>query len=189
MQYFIDTEFNEHPNTIELISIGIVSADGREYYAISSEYDVTNCDEWVIDNVIVPMFEETVPNDRRAFIGLTDFQKTYGKTIRSMRQEILEFLNFPTFDNSTPEFWAYYAAYDWVVFCWIFGKMIDLPEGMPMYCNDLMQLFSTMPDKAKLAAPEGEHNALVDARWNRDFYMYLTNTGTNRLQPTNIQKK
>jgi hypothetical protein len=29
MKYFLDTEFIEQPNTIELISIGIVAEDGR----------------------------------------------------------------------------------------------------------------------------------------------------------------
>ena len=31
MKYFIDTEFREEPGTIDLISIGIVSKDNREY--------------------------------------------------------------------------------------------------------------------------------------------------------------
>lgn len=56
MKYFIDTEFIEHfkkpikwlPSfgnfnrsfyTIELISIGLVASDGREYYAISNEFN------------------------------------------------------------------------------------------------------------------------------------------------------
>lgn len=40
-----------------------------------------------------------------------------------------------------PEFYAYYADYDWVVFCSLFGTMMDLPKGFPMYCKDLKQLF------------------------------------------------
>lgn len=39
-----------------------------------------------------------------------------------------------------PEFYAYFADYDWVVFCWLFGRMIDLPKGFPMYCRDLKQM-------------------------------------------------
>ncbi len=31
-RYFYDCEFLENGNTIELISIGIVADDGREYY-------------------------------------------------------------------------------------------------------------------------------------------------------------
>jgi hypothetical protein len=38
-------------------------------------------------------------------------------------------------------FCGYYSDYDWVVFCWLFGKMMDLPtsSGFPMYCYDLKQ--------------------------------------------------
>ena len=56
MNYYLDTEFVESPVqpkflgmsigkpifTIDLISIGIVSEDKREYYAISKEFDVDN---------------------------------------------------------------------------------------------------------------------------------------------------
>lgn len=38
------------------------------------------------------------------------------------------------------KFHAYYADYDWVVFCWLFGRMIDLPKGFPMYCVDIKQI-------------------------------------------------
>ena len=48
---------------------------------------------------------------------------------------------------SPPTFYAYYADYDWVVFCKIFGRMIDLPKHFPMYCRDLKQ---TLDEKVDL---------------------------------------
>jgi hypothetical protein len=33
MKYWMDTEFIERPYTIDLISIGLVAEDGREFYA------------------------------------------------------------------------------------------------------------------------------------------------------------
>ncbi len=41
--------------------------------------------------------------------------------------------------SKNPEFYAYYADYDWVLFCSLFGRMMDLPKGFPMYCRDLKQ--------------------------------------------------
>ena len=38
-RFFIDTEFVEDGKTIDLISIGIVCEDGREFYAVSTEFD------------------------------------------------------------------------------------------------------------------------------------------------------
>lgn len=44
-----------------------------------------------------------------------------------------------------PEFYGYFSDYDWVLFCSLFGRMIDLPKGFPYYCIDLKQ---TMDEKA-----------------------------------------
>ena len=42
MKYWLDTEFIARPFTIDLISIGLVAGDGREFYAESSEVDVNS---------------------------------------------------------------------------------------------------------------------------------------------------
>ena len=61
MKYFLDTEFIEgfhkplfgkKRHFIDLISIGIVREDGKEYYAISNEFNPKDADEWVKMNVI-----------------------------------------------------------------------------------------------------------------------------------------
>lgn len=44
------------------------------------------------------------------------------------------------------EFYGYFSDYDWVLFCSLFGKMINLPHGFPMYCIDLKQM---LDDKVK----------------------------------------
>lgn len=46
MKYFLDTEFIEYQNTIDLISIGIVAEDGREYYAENEQCDFSKQDDW-----------------------------------------------------------------------------------------------------------------------------------------------
>ena len=51
-KYFYDTEFIEDGKTIDLISIGIVCEDGREYYAQSVEFDESKASEWVKENVL-----------------------------------------------------------------------------------------------------------------------------------------
>ena len=37
MKYWLDTEFIAHPFTIDLVSIGLVAENGREFHAESSE--------------------------------------------------------------------------------------------------------------------------------------------------------
>jgi len=116
-----------------------------------------------------------------------------GSADRCTTQELHKYL---------PEFYAYYADYDWVVFCWLFGRMIDLPKGFPMYCNDLKQdldayvndkwlpgsisymkgvndnvTFDLALEKLKglpeYPKQENEHNALADAKWNKELYSFI----------------
>lgn len=64
MFLFFDTEFTGLHKDTNLISIGIVSEDGKKFYAEFCDYDRTKCDDWILENVISnlylsePMFEE-----------------------------------------------------------------------------------------------------------------------------------
>lgn len=160
MKYYIDQEFQEgfhkplfgkRRHFIDLISIGIVAEDGREYYAISNEFDIKGAwkDKWLRDNVIRNLFPDYFPDCWQDVRGLI---KLEGKSNKQIAQEIIEFV-YPSSDPdciisftewqklySKPGFYGYYADYDWVLFCSLFGKMLDLPKGFPMYCRDLKQM-------------------------------------------------
>jgi hypothetical protein len=164
MKYFLDTEFIEDGKTIELLSIGIVAEDGRELYfetplAAKIWEDPTRCkNEWIRENVI-------------PYLGTVDPLPS-----KYQAGTILEFVI-----GKKPEFWGYYADYDWVVFCWIFGKMIDLPEGFPMYCNDIKQLAMSMGNPELPKQTSTEHHALADALWNKQAYEFL-------MRPSPVQE-
>lgn len=158
MKYFIDTEFIEKPGSIQLISIGIKCEDGGEYYAVSSEFNPEDANQWVKDNVLKKI------NNKNA------------KTIPLIRDEILKFVK-----GKNIQFYGYYADYDWVVFCWIFGTMIELPKGFPMYCRDLKQMMDEKGldnnwKKINCPDPESEHHALVDANWNYNLFKKIINS-------------
>jgi hypothetical protein len=53
MLIFLDTEFTDFVNT-SLLSIGLVSEDGREFYAESAEVDYAKCSDFTRE-VVVPM--------------------------------------------------------------------------------------------------------------------------------------
>lgn len=223
MKYFIDTEFIEgfhcpvfgkRRHYIDLISIGIVCEDNRTYYAISSEYNFKDASAWVKDNVITPLYLDTVHGDARNHFSKDNFHKRFGITNYQIAVDIFNFCK-PVFGNemtfsgisvnmgqlnvrSAPEFYGYFSDYDWVLFCSLFGKMIELPKGWPMYCRDLKQ---TLDEKAAIIAKQQnesggvwdinhaltwikshalyptnkyEHNALADAKWNYELYNFLT---------------
>ncbi len=52
VRYFYDCEFVEDGRTIDLISIGVVCEDGREYYAVSAEFDPSRAGAWVRRHVL-----------------------------------------------------------------------------------------------------------------------------------------
>lgn len=146
MRYFLDTEFIDDGKTIELISIGICAEDGREYYAESSEYDKTKLTPWLKENVIPHLTEAPISKE-------------------NMGLEILTFCNV----GEPVEFWGYFAAYDYVALCQIWGRMLDIPKPMPHRINDLKQLMNQC--RLLLNQPKDQrHNALVDARWMKKVF-------------------
>jgi hypothetical protein len=152
-KYFLDTEFIEDGKTIDLVSIGIICDDGRSFYFENSEADLTKANDWVKENVLVHLVggEVSIP--------------------RSIIRERL--INFVNSGETKPEFWAYYADYDWVVLCQLFGTMIDLPNGWPMFCMDIKQEAVRLGDPTLPAQTGNEHHALADAFWNQEAYNYL----------------
>lgn len=175
MKYYLDTEFIEgfhkplfgkKRHFIDLISIGLVCEDGSTLELISSDYNYSDADDWVKDNVIGPLYLKTVHGDARNAFSAADFHKHYGISNKSIKAEILKYIwrdAWSAWRDSSDEFfergmkygwleqeaefYAYYADYDWVVFCSLFGRMIDLPAQFPMYCRDLKQM---LDEKAEI---------------------------------------
>lgn len=173
-KYFFDTEFIEDGRTIDLISIGIVAEDGREFYCINLDCDYSLASDWVKDNVIIHL-----PERNRQNIA-SDSEDLFGKYASHKRigLEVLEFC-LPE-KHGKPEFWAYYADYDWVVFCQLFGTMMDLPKGFPMYCRDVKQECDRIGNPKLPSQGKGEHNAIADARWTRDAWRFLQDFQENK---------
>lgn len=159
-RFFLDTEFIErgrqHP--IQLISIGLVDEAGRQFYAISSEFDASTASEWVCANVIARLEPES---------------QVKPETIAEIATRLRRFVRgeYPF------EFWGYYSDYDWVVFCQLFGTMMDLPQRFPMYCHDLRQWLDEHGHE-DVSQPDSNHNALGDAEWIRDTWRTYANHNT-----------
>jgi len=246
MKYFIDTEFLEGTQnktflgvnigttkpTIDLISIGIIAEDGREYYAISKDFNLKEAwnrfqwrrkpiydgipgaykEYWIRDNVLKPIWLELYEKECIKLNPTYKYNKQlddirissmfnyktmkylinkYGKSNKQIAEEIKEFVYEKSFKdnkgteiihdnnwlNGKPQFYGYYCDYDWVVFCWLFGKMINLPKGFPMFAFDIQQQIEEYKiDKEQLLKEVPQiscHNALQDARWTKQLYEFL----------------
>lgn len=171
--YFLDTEFIEDGKTIDLVSIALVCEDGREFYAESKEADLSKASVWVHENVISNLWHKQP--DKSEFNAWIRDGGVGGLMSRAeISSAIKGFLNPEELaDIPKPVFWGYFADYDWVVFCQLFGTMMQLPKGMPMFCNDIKQLCDSHGNPRLPEQGKGEHNALADARWNKQAYYFL----------------
>lgn len=151
MRYYLDTEFNESPGRLDLISIGLACEDGREFYAVA-DFNEADCNDWVRANVL-PLLGDTPRQSRE-----------------QIRDGVLAFIG-----DDVPAFIGYFAAYDWVAFCQLFGAMVNLPPHWPWFILDIRQMMcergitkDMLPPK-----PKDAHSAIADARWHRAMHEHM----------------
>lgn len=193
MRYYLDTEFIENGKTIDLISIGIVCEDGRELYLINNECDLSKANDWVKKNVIAQLPPKNVNLSDPSISPRVKEESQFWTHRRNIERAVADFMGavLPTDgswryildkDKPKPEIWTYYGSYDWIVFCQIFGTMMDLPKGFPMYTMDLKQWCKQLGDPELPTQGKGEHSAILDAKWNRDVWHFLDNYSNHRRQ-------
>lgn len=177
---FYDTEFLEDGRTIELISIGMVADDGRELYAVAEEIEQDPLHEriryhrWLMANVVphLPLRPgRKVEQPHAQHPGLFSLDLTDNRIMprRMIRNAVREFI----LASPDPELWAWYGAYDHVALAQLFGPMINLPDGIPMWTNDVKTL--CLRGDPQFPPQAGtEHNALDDARYVRAMWESLS---------------
>lgn len=182
-----DSEFIDRGNRITPLSIGFVRDDGEELYRVwNSElalYDAVN-DPWLRENVVSSL-PVTVHGTEDSFIftwdeNHPDFE--YVKPVEQIRQDVEDFLLEPVLKGGSITLWAWYAAYDHVLLAQIFGKMLDLPAGIPMFTCDLKQEHVRLGEPTLPRQKEGQHNSLADARHNRVIRETLKEIERSRLE-------
>ncbi len=199
MRYYLDSEFIENGVTIDLISIGIVADDGREYYAINSECDFSKASDWVLENVLRPIGLDrggfSIANLHNPWVS-ANYKSSYSqaKVKCQIAHEVAIFLGCKaeTLENGktkyyldeskeSPEIWGEWCSYDWVCFAQLFGTMMSLPDGFPMRCRDVIQWKEDhLQYKGGLPASletYGNHNALLGAKTVKMRYEFLENLG------------
>lgn len=148
MRFWLDTEFIEDGRTIELVSVGIVAEDERRYYAELAEADLSRASPWVRENVLP---------------YLTGHKLSRAAVADALREML----------GDAPEVWAWFGSYDWVALCQLYGSMVELPRGWPMFVRDVEQVRVAMgrPDIQQMRGQQ--HNALADAEHVRVVWQHL----------------
>lgn len=192
MKVFLDTEFTGlHQNT-SLLSIGLVDEDGRSFYAEISDYDYTQMDEWLLNNVMAHMMYNVNHFTAERFKDNRDMTRemyaSYDVRMRGPINEVKSKLTqwFKQYDQV--EIWSDCLAYDWVLFNNIFNSAFDIPKNVYYIPFDICTLFKMAgidPDisrefyiKDRLDNIDMplfmKHNALWDAYVIKECYLKLT---------------
>lgn len=134
MKIFFDTEFTGlHKNTT-LISIGMVDENGRTFYAEFSDYDKSQCDNWIKENVIYNLkFIKSAQLEYFVNIHENSWE-TYGDK-EYIKLVLADWLS--TYEDV--QLVSDCCHYDMVLFIDIFGGAFDIPSNVNPACHDINQ--------------------------------------------------
>jgi len=181
MKIFFDCEFTGLRKHATLISIGLISEDGRTFYAEFNDYNQAQVNEWIQDNVIRNLiFKPTKEGEQEPYIKSKFKNEIWNIEMcgnsASIATELMEWLL--QFDEV--EIWGDCLTYDWVLLCELFDGAFGIPGNVYYIPFDICTLFKVKgidPDinreefVFKGQAGDGDlrawkdkkHNALCDA--------------------------
>lgn len=174
MKIYYDTEFLENGSTVRLISIGMIREDGKGLYRVVYDYSLMKdvfYHPWLKANVAPSLPYEMTEDGVALTHGHLDYSAVMSR--EQIAKDVKEFV----LGTTNPELWAYYSAYDHVALCQLFGRMIDLPTGFPMFTHDLKSRMVQMGNPRVPEQSSGLHNAYLDACWNKETSEYLDRIG------------
>lgn len=133
MKIFFDTEFTGlHKNTT-LISIGLVTEEGRTFYAEFTDYDKSQVDDWIQENVI----DNLKYNDSKEILYRSHSSWSMKSHTKFIAKKLKEWLK----ESGDVEMWSDCLSYDWVLFNDLFGSAFDIPKNVYYIPFDICTLF------------------------------------------------
>lgn len=168
VKVFFDFEFTGLRKRTTAISLGMVSERGDQFYAEYTNYDRKQVDEWIEKNVIAHLYrlDEVAPPGVTYVKG--DELVVAGAVYKWLRK------------LGDVEMWGDTLAYDWVLFCDLFGNATNLPSNVYYIPFDLATALAVAgidPDVTRefyAEMPAGsKHNALWDAHIIHRCYLRL----------------
>jgi hypothetical protein len=180
MRIFWDCEFTGlHYNTT-LISIGCIAEHGQIFYGEFTDYDKSQVDDWIQEHVINNLILTEIQKQNGGRGGC--IQEGYVGDTQYIKSCLESYLG--QFDSV--EMWSDCLAYDWVLFCELWGGALNIPKNIYYIPFDICTLFQNKginPDVNRerfagvVAGEKDKHNALWDAKVIKACYETLTKWG------------
>lgn len=131
VKIFLDTEFTGLHQHTSLISIALVADTGEEFYAEFTDYDKSQLNPWIEANVLNHL---EIIEEGSQTIELTTKVKGSKDRVTVELEKWLSNFDFV-------EIWADVLAYDWVLFCELFGGAFGIPQNIFYAPFDLATAF------------------------------------------------
>ena len=193
MRLYFDTEFTGLHQGTTLISLGIISEDGRTFYAEFTDYDKAQVTPWIQENVIQNLsFKDLQLLEQHADVDYKNRSVGLWGREYFVRANLSEWLK--QFDSV--QFVSDVCHYDFVLLAELFGGALTLPENVSAACHDINQDIAGFYhiseraafDKSReeiveesLQVIDGQkHNALYDAKVIKAIYEYINLTTKDR---------
>lgn len=173
---FYDAEFTGLHQNSSLISIGLITEQGQQFYAEFSDYNRSQLDGWLQANVLPYCRWLSMSSPPSEVI--IERQPAHWCCFGS-RQEVSKLLAEWLAQFEAVQIWADCHAYDWVLFCELFGGSQHLPQQVSYMALDITTLFaaaglSPQTDRQQYAQMRiKQHNALQDAQLAMACYQKL----------------
>ena len=178
-----------HKNTT-LISIGLIDENERNFYAEFTDYDKSQCDDWikehVIDNLLYKHFDKEGDPNTISIFG----NKYYAKgDKRYIKNQLIEWLS----EYDSVELVSDVCHYDMVLLIDLFGTAFDLPQNINPACHDINQDIARYYEISEKEAFDfsreeilqnnvividgDKHNSLYDAKVIKTIYEIIKSHG------------
>lgn len=183
-----DTEFIDDGLTITPLAVAMYRvSDGAELYAVSDDLAAMARaaeNDWLRENVLrwLPVAVEYSSGygALNVHVSWNEEHPDYG-ALRSL-DEIRDMVEDFVLERANPQLWAYYGAYDHVLYAQLFGPMVELPDGAPMYTMDIKQLAVELGDPSLPDLPLEVVNVRFNGERREHHAMYDTYEEAYRLQ-------
>ena len=174
---FIDCEFTGLVKNAELISLCLYHDDDRYFYAEFRDYSEEMLTAWHYENVISKLYYRDSAETTQEAGAVTRMKGSRENVTVKLKEWLGQFDNI--------EIWGDVPAYDWVLFCDLFGGALNIPKQIHYICGDIATLLIAKGVDKDIRRAEfvmemlnekknEQHNALFDALVTKRCYEKLT---------------
>lgn len=176
MKIFFDFEFTGLHKATTPISLGLITENGDKFYAEFNDYDESQCDDWIKENVISKLkYAEYLH-----FFENDEVNKIF--TIKHDKLTISDALKTWLSKFKNIEFWGDCVAFDWVLFADLYfmgGMARKYPNNFTSYqAYDIftvlkMEYYDCKKNRHEILGldnKDNQHNPLYDAEITMKLY-------------------